>query len=418
MEEKVIKNRVRTLDAVANPKRTCLVRLARQIVITVCITLSPCAQSRDLLVITDMEPDDRIALMLLAAEFPTDILSVGTTGLHAGRKQVLAARFLDRVGLAGIPVIQGSGGEAASYPAIASSRAAREYRSEGSGLLPKAELVAINRNMPRSSERLSQAIRDALRRHDDIEIVLLAPATDLVHALVAEPSLQARVRHIHMMAGWLRKTTPSGEVVRRTTYNWNMDPDAGAKLISMKSVPMTLYSSHTIKSSFSGGSINNESFPAVIGELASARCRVPVFESFLIAANSWDHHLMEKIPPLRTIIGDHAGRQFTPADPVVVVGMSRPDFITKARSVDITIDLNDLDPARGFKVTVTTDPASRITLVEAVDREIFRQQLLYALRKIAAASRKPACWPPALGDRRPRSISIQTDVSIEKSTGL
>jgi inosine-uridine nucleoside N-ribohydrolase len=224
--------------------------------------------------------------MLLAAEFPTEIVNVGTTGLHAGRKQILAARFLDRIGLAEIPVIQGTGGEAASYPEIASSRAAREYRSEGSGLLPEADLVAIGRDTPRSSERLTRAIRDSLRRRDDIEIVLLAPATDLVHALTAEPTLKARIKHIHMMAGWSQKTTSTGEVVRRTTYNWNMDPDAGAKLMSMKTVPMTLYSSHTIKRSFSGGSINKDSFPAIIGELESERGRVPAFDSFSIAANS------------------------------------------------------------------------------------------------------------------------------------
>ena len=132
------------------------------------------AQRRDLLVITDMEPDDRIALLLLAAEFPTEILYAGTTGLHAGRKQALAARFLDRIGLAGTAVIQGTGGESASYPEIASTRAAREYQSEESGLLPEADLVAIGRDMPGSSERLSRAIRDSLRRHDDIEIVLRA----------------------------------------------------------------------------------------------------------------------------------------------------------------------------------------------------------------------------------------------------
>ena len=70
------------------------------------------------------------------------------------------------------------------------------------------------------------------------------------------------------------------------------------------------------------------------------------------------------------------------------IGMSRPDFITRSRPVDIAIDLNDLDPARGFKVDVVDDPASRIRLVEMVDAEIFRRQLLHDLQKIAAAARR------------------------------
>jgi inosine-uridine nucleoside N-ribohydrolase len=375
-----------------------LVRLLRVVVVVLCLIQAAHAQDRSLLVIVDMEPDDRIALLLLAAEFPAEIIYIGATGMHAGRKQILAGQFLDQLGLGGIPVIKGSGGEAASYPDIASSRAAREYQSEGSGLLSKTELAAIDRYTPRSSKGLSQAIRDLLSSHNDIEILLLAPATDLVQALEAEPLLKERIRHIHMMAGWSLQMLPSGEDVRRTTYNWNMDPDAGAKLMSMKTIPMTLYSSHMIKRSFSGGSINRDGFPAIIGELESQQRQVPAFESFLIAANSWDHHLMEKIPPLQAIIGDHAGRQFTPADPVVVIGMSRPDFITRSRPVDIAIDLADLDPARGFKVDVVDDPASRIRLVEMVDAEIFRQQLLHALRKIAAASRKRGCPQPALAD--------------------
>lgn len=339
-------------------------------------------RDRNLLVIVDMEPDDRIALMLLAAEFPHEISLVGTTGMHAGRKAVLARKFLEQLGLATIPVIQGSGGEPSSYLEINSSRAAREYQSEGRGLLPDAQLTAINSDTPRSSEALSREIRDLLRSRDDTEIVLLAPATDLVKALEDESALASRIRHIHVMGGWSDKTQPSGDVVRRTTYNWNMDPEAGSKLMSMTTIPMTLYSSHTIKHSFSGGSINREGYPVIIGELESRQDRVPAFGSFMVATESWDHHLMKKIPSMKTIVGDNAGRQFTPADPAVVVGMTRPDFVTAARPVDIMIDLTDLDPAKGFRVLVEDNPSSRISLVESVDPEIFRQQVIGDLKKL------------------------------------
>lgn len=352
-----------------------------------CLSQPTHAWGRSLLVIVDMEPDDRIALLLLGAQFREEIVSIGTTGLHAGRRQILAQHLLDAMDLAAIPVIQGTGGEAESYPSIVSTSAARAYRGEGHGLLSDAELSAIDRDTPRSSEALQLAIRELLRERDDIEVVLLAPATDLVHALEAEPALQARVQHIHTMGGWSEKVDASGKSVRRTTYNWNMDPVAAAKLMSMKTMPMTLYSSHLIKASFAGGSINQDDFPEIIGELESQRCRIPAIEAFFIAADSWDHHLMEKIPPLQTIIGDNAGRQFTPADPLVVVGMASGEFVTETRPVDVTIDLDDLDPARGFSVQVSTNPDSRIALVEALDTEIFRQQMLEGLRGIAATAK-------------------------------
>jgi len=117
-----------------------------------------------------MEPDDRIALLLLAAEFPSEIAFVGTTVMHAGRKQVLADQFLDRIGLPGIPAIQGTGGEAASYPEIASSKAALGYQSEGHSLLPEADLALINRDMPRSSDFLNRA--DFVTRIRPVDITL------------------------------------------------------------------------------------------------------------------------------------------------------------------------------------------------------------------------------------------------------
>ncbi len=129
----------------------------------------------------------------------------------------------------------------------------------------------------------------------------------------------------------------------------------------------------------------NNGFPAIISELVSRKCQVPAFETFLFAAGSWDHHLMEMIPPLRTVIADHAGQQFTPANPIVVVGMATPDFVTEARPVDVAIDLNDLDPANGYKVSVKDNPKSLISLVEEVDPAIFQKEVLEDLQRIAAA---------------------------------
>ena len=75
--------------------------------------------ARRIIVITDLEPDDRMALHLLAARFRApEIAFVGTTVMHAGRKALLARRLLGQLGLAEVPVFSGPGGEAGDYPDI------------------------------------------------------------------------------------------------------------------------------------------------------------------------------------------------------------------------------------------------------------------------------------------------------------
>src|SRR5262245_30369483 len=78
---------------------------------------------RNLIVITDLEPDDRIALQLLAANFSKDeIALIGTTVMNSARKKELVRRLTNQVGLQGVGVYQGTGGTFSSYPNIASSR--------------------------------------------------------------------------------------------------------------------------------------------------------------------------------------------------------------------------------------------------------------------------------------------------------
>ena len=338
------------------------------------------AAASPLIIVTDLEPDDRIALLLVAAEVPAaDIAFIGTTVMHAGRKRLLVRQLLDQLGLNEVAVIQGSGGDADDYPDIASSSAARHYSGEGLGLLNDTQLAEAD-NSPRSSDALSHAIREQLRAHPGTEILLLASPTDLVKALGAEPALAAHIGHIHVMGGWSKRVSADGSVRRHTTYNWNMDPPAAARLMAMRDVPMTLYSSDLIKSNFAGGSINADNSPEILATLQALRAGQPAVAAFFVAGKSWDQHLMEQIPALRNIIGDQAGRQFTPADPMVVVGMTTPGLIQAKRPVAITIDLAELDPALGYAVTVRVDARSKIQLVDAIDTGLFRRRVTTVLQ--------------------------------------
>ncbi len=342
--------------------------------------------ARRLIVITDMEPDDRISLILLAALDSETISLIGITGLHAGRKAALARQLMDQLGMPDVPVVQGSGGYPEDYPAIASSRAALSYQGEGVGLLSEARLESLSQDVPRSSDELQNRIRGLLQEAGDVEVVLLAPATDLVQALASDPALATNLKHIHMMGGWSVSANAEGKPVRLTSYNWNMDPQAAARLVRMQEIPMTLYSTHMIKQGFSGGSINRDDFPEII-ELLEEKARQSQWaESFFVASRSWDEHVLQQIPYLVPIIGNRAGQQFTPADPVVVLGLSNAELATRVQAVDISIDLEDQDPEQGYKVLVQENAASNIKSIEAIDTLVFQQQVLSMIRGIRSSN--------------------------------
>ncbi len=344
------------------------------------------ADARRLIVITDMEPDDRISLILLAALDSETISLIGITGLHAGRKAALARQLMDQLGMSDVPVVQGSGGYPEDYPDIASSRAALSYQGEGVGLLSEARLDSLSQEVPRSSDELQKRIRSMLQVAGDVEVLLLAPATDLVLALESDPALATNLKHIHMMGGWSLSTGAEDEPARWSSYNWNMDPQAAARLVRMQEVPMTLYSTHMIKQDFSGGSINRDDFPKII-ELLEEKARQSQWaESFFVAARSWDDHVLQQIPYLVPIIGDRAGEQFTPADAVVVLGFGNAELATRVQAVDISIDLENLDPEQGFKVLVQENSASNIKSIEAIDTLVFQQQMLSMIRGISTNS--------------------------------
>jgi inosine-uridine nucleoside N-ribohydrolase len=353
------------------------------IVLTININASQVAQNskNKFIVVTDLEPDDRIALHVLAAKIPKDeILFIGTTVKNAARKKVLTRKLLDQLDLKDIPLYQGSGGSAESYHDIASSRAAREYSQEGEEILSIEERNKLEHACYSNTE-LQGHIKNAFEKYNDIQFILLAPPTDLVAVLEKEPSLKKNIKHIYIMGGWAE--IKEGEL--RTTYNWNMDPEASAKLMKMNDIPMTLYSSHSIKKSFNGGSCNINNSTAIINCMDELKSKMPSLHDQEIAALSWDNHIIAKIPALKNIIEPYKGKQFTPADPLVIVGIINHDLIALEEPVYVNIDLNDLDKAKGFRVYVEPNASSKIKLVEKIDVDVFKQELiksLYALSKV------------------------------------
>ena len=351
--------------------------------ITSCTTASDDAApdyaiAHPIVVITDMEPDDRIALHVVAALYPDRLALIGTTVMHAYRKKLLAERLMRQLGLGRVPVLQGSGGDAKSYPDIASSRAARAYDHEGAGILDDQSLLEANEH-PRSSKDFQNALQKLLGEYSQIEIFVLAPPTDLVNVLNRDPDLAGRISRIHLMGGWAEVDTTAG-VELRSTYNWNMDPAAARQLLAFRSIPVTLYSSHTIKQQFSGGSIQASNFPGVIDALESHADSSPGIAETLIAARSWDNHVMDQIPALEQVIGrENAGRQFSPADSLVVIGSYNEKLAVKTTSVSAALIEQDLNPDRGYRIDLPSAQDANIELIEQFDLVVFEQVLRSAL---------------------------------------
>ncbi len=339
------------------------------------------AKSGPIVVITDMEPDDRIALHLVAALFPNRLALIGTTVMHAYRKKLLAERLMQQLNLGHIPVVQGSGGDAASYPDIASSNAARAYDHEGAGILDAQILSAANAHA-RSSSALQHALRTLLSQNSQVEILVLAPPTDLVQVLSEFPSLAESISRIHLMGGWVEVET-TDEVELRTTYNWNMDPSASRRLLARQDIRITLYSSHTVKQQFSGGSVNVNNYANLIVALESQADALPSIADTIVSSRSWDNHVMDQIPALEEIIGrENAGRQFSPADPLVVIGAYNSALAEEESSVAVLLDEQDLDPARGYRIDLDPSADSNIKVLETLNEDVFEQVFITAFESL------------------------------------
>lgn len=336
-----------------------------------------------LVILTDMEPDDRMALQLAAGMFSNaEILLVGTSVKHTGLKKMLAGRLLDQIGLTRVRVAAGTGGESGDYVPISGTAAARSYEKEGAGILVESIRQDIL-NMPHSSHELKDELKQIFETEDNLTLVVMSPAPDLEAVLEGNDRYLKKIKEAVLMGGWVdvpaTETTPAA---KRTTYNWNMAPEASSRLLQRLAgakVRTTLWSSHVVKPHFKGGSVNRDTHPAIIAEWKRLAYRVASFQEHAIAGKNWDAHLVSKIPPLAKVIGPYQGEQFTPADPIAMLAVLHPQLIQASTQVDVAMRTQDLDPARGYAVDVSPNLASSVRLVDSINVAEFERVMLDTL---------------------------------------
>lgn len=367
---------------------------------------TPAASRRKFVVVTDIEPDDRIGFHLLAYYLiDHEIGLVGTSLLNSARKRALTERTFKDLGLRNVPVLQGTGGTASSYPAISSSEAAREYQREGQGILTEAELNKLA-SASKSGIPFQEAFISYLEENSRVEVLVLTSPVDIVAALKRRPDLISKIQTFHVMGGWV-VSEENGQKVLRSTFNWNMSPQETNQLLELSAkVRFRLYSSHMIKQAFLGGSVSKRNMPDVLASIEEAKPALRGLQDFEVAARSWDEGIIEKIPRLRETIGaENIGRQFTPADPALVVSVFRQNLLeTSVTRATLTLDEKDLNPDRGYRVSlVPSEAPSAVEVVEAIDVPFFRAELIRAFTYL-----------PSVVENRLRS-EAQTQAPIKRS---
>jgi inosine-uridine nucleoside N-ribohydrolase len=328
------------------------------------------------IVITDLEPDDRFALHVLAHNLdPADIALAGTTLLYTSLKTALLRRLLDQLDLGRVKVVQGFDRTADEYPPTRSSDAARSFAVEGVGILSSSELSDISKDR-NDSTALQLAIIDVLSKHARVDIVLLAPGDDLAAALKERPALADRIACLFMMGGWQNRP----EKGLRSTYNWNMAPEAADYLLSRDDLPIVLFSSHALRKSFASISANRGNFPELWQVIEDNAGESQSISETLLASATWDKHIVSAYPAVREVLEPHVGRNFSPADPTVAIAAIDPGIIEGFQLMTVKLDVDNLDEESGFLVNIKRSDSGHIASVDSVNLEIFRQRMSEALR--------------------------------------
>jgi hypothetical protein len=340
-----------------------------------------------LVVITDLEPDDRIAIHILSANFEPDRFAFfGTTVLNTQYKKTLTEQILEEVGLKNIPVYSGEQKSSKDYfPVFQSSLPAINYSNNDS----ISELT--NSIFPSGDSELTNKIYSLLKtsQQNSIAFIVLAPTTELIKAIAKDKSLVSKISAIHIMGEW-NIDRASGKLY--TTYNWNMDGEASKELLMLKNVKIFLYSSDMIKilQNYNSGSINPQTAPGVWKTIDSLSHRLPSLSHFLSAQFNWNINIAEylktKNPGLANTIKSFTEKQFTPADAFVTVGIINPDFIPPHSLIPIKadIDLDNYDLSKGYfvKIYVVPESESKIFLVTKINPDEFEKTLIESLWKL------------------------------------
>lgn len=334
-------------------------------------------EPRDIFFLTDNEADDRKALEIVVANLKSgDRLSVGCSLFHTTLKKTVVKKFLEMMKFPSVPVYAGTGKE--FYGDVPSLKGAQTFTQEGEGIL-SAEEIEEARKEPISSLELQMRLEEHLEnaKPHSVEISLLVCPVDLAAVLAKRPDLKEKIKCIYMMSGWVEmKDSTTGEIVRKTTYNADIDIPSTQAILS-SGVPILLLSSSLIKPTFGGGSINKGNYPAIFHKIDEHKEQVEFLRAQEKSSAIWSQHIINTIPPLKNIIGPFADHQYTPADPCAAIAMFNPKAIKELKQVKVTIDPTNAGKS-ACELKLEDDNTSSVYLVTAYDPAVFESETIKA----------------------------------------
>ena len=263
---------------------------------------------------TDLESDDVLALVYLIEYFirnkiPFKNLMIITSLMNANLKKHIVQKILDYYQITGKIVFSGRNG------------LEQEYSSEGKGIVDHVDKI---------EDESEEPMREFVKEEFDL-IILVNPFC--LHKIYP---MNANVRKIYIMGGHRNQLsgTMSGTSSILWSFNWRIDIPSTKEFfnwIAAKKIPTTLYSTHMFTKEF-GCYYNMETFPKVMKHILESEKEV--MKIMIKTMENWDQHVM-KDPRLAEAIGIHAGKQFTPADVVCVVGYFHPEIELKKEPYEV-----------------------------------------------------------------------------------
>ncbi|MEV4461676.1 nucleoside hydrolase [Microbispora sp. NPDC049633] len=303
-----------------------------------------------LLIDTDTGSDDAVALLLAAASGLGDVRAVttvaGNVPLPTATRNALIS--LEIAGAAGVPVHEGC-----DRPLLRPlSTAQHVHGQDGMGDIG----LPGPRRAPEPGHAADVLTSYARRFPGELTLVTLGPLTNLAAALLREPGLLGRFRHVYCMAG---APDAHGNVTATAEFNVWADPEAAGVVLRAARPDTVTWIGWDVSRTY-----------AVMTPEDQRR-----LEGLGTPLAAFAHRINRTVAEWASEVTGLAGYDLP--DPVAMAVALRPDLIVGQERAHVTVALGD--EARGQTIVDRrrTAPEPNLTMVRHVDEAGFKD-LLFA----------------------------------------
>ncbi|OKH99327.1 hypothetical protein A6A06_24980 [Streptomyces sp. CB02923] len=301
-----------------------------------------------LIVDTDTGSDDAVALLLAAASGLGDIRAVttvaGNVPVETGTRNALIS--LETAGRTDIPVHPGC-----ARPMTRTLSSAQHVHGEdGMGDIGLPDPAAACQ-----SSHAVEALLSCPREHPgELMLVTLAPLTNIAAALLRDPELFTRYRHVYCMAG---AADLRGNISPTAEFNVWADPEA-ARIVTQAATPENV--------TWIGWDVSRKD--AVMTEADQRR-----LEQLGTPMATFAHRINRTVADWARDVTGLAGYDLP--DPVAMAVALKPDLITEQEQAHVEISVADDTRGQMIVDRRVSAPAPNLTLVRRVDENGFKKLL-------------------------------------------